>query len=285
MIGRKKDTAAHAREDAFLGGLIPQVTEYLAEQHAGDFDAGAGQARFSTWLGVQTKESAGSARSDRAELDFAKPGWGRSPSQIMGELLTSHPEAASLLSAAAHWRALAVSSAATTRQRLAAAQAARLSYEELRHRLDARHRRTVNFGAGLAVLVVLAVGIFLELLPAALHGFGFGLGWPAASGPTRWNPVSGSLISALIFVLAVGGAALISRMEPASLFIARRRWHRARAAHKAAIKTEQADLQAAAAAAETWLDLVRAQASAVVGHDEHLAHQTVALAVALVESG
>ena len=50
MIRPKMDGAAGAREDAFLGGLIPQVTEQLAEQRSGDFDAVAGQARFEALL-------------------------------------------------------------------------------------------------------------------------------------------------------------------------------------------------------------------------------------------
>ena len=54
MIRPKKDGAAHAREDAFLGSLIPQVTEQMAEQRSGEFDAGAGQARFDAWLAART---------------------------------------------------------------------------------------------------------------------------------------------------------------------------------------------------------------------------------------
>ena len=60
------------------------------------------------------------------------------PAKIIGELLANHPEAASLLAEASHCRALAVCSAADTRLKFAAAQAARLAYEELRHRLEPR---------------------------------------------------------------------------------------------------------------------------------------------------
>jgi Double-GTPase 2 len=56
MTRRKDDNAA--REDAFLGELIPQITEHLAERHAGDFDAVGGQARFMTWLAAHTSEPA-----------------------------------------------------------------------------------------------------------------------------------------------------------------------------------------------------------------------------------
>jgi hypothetical protein len=85
----------------------------------------------------------------------------RTPSQILGELLTGHPEAASLLAEASHRRALARSSAANAGQAFAAAQAARLGYTELRHQLDPRSRRTIGFGAGLVVLVLLGAGLTL----------------------------------------------------------------------------------------------------------------------------
>ena len=71
------------------------------------------------------------------------------PAEIIGELLTSHSEAASLLRHASRCRALAVCSAVTTRIRLAAAQAARLTYEELRHQVGPRGRHLVYSGAGL----------------------------------------------------------------------------------------------------------------------------------------
>jgi hypothetical protein len=62
MMKKKNDDAAHAREDSFLTELIPQVAEHLAERHAEDFDAEAGQARFETWLAAHTKEPAASAK-------------------------------------------------------------------------------------------------------------------------------------------------------------------------------------------------------------------------------
>ncbi len=58
MIRPKKDSAAHVREDAFLGDLVPQITEHLAERRSGDFDAVVGQARFEAWLAAHTKEPA-----------------------------------------------------------------------------------------------------------------------------------------------------------------------------------------------------------------------------------
>jgi hypothetical protein len=58
MIRPENDDAARAREDAFLGDLIPQVTEHLAGQHSGDFDAAAGQERFEEWLAAHTEQPA-----------------------------------------------------------------------------------------------------------------------------------------------------------------------------------------------------------------------------------
>ena len=73
------------------------------------------------------------------------------PSKILRELLTGHQEAASLLGEASHRQALAQESAARVARRFAALQAARLYYEELRHRLDPRCRRTVHFVYGQCV--------------------------------------------------------------------------------------------------------------------------------------
>jgi cell division inhibitor SepF len=52
----KNDDAANIREDLFLGELVPQVAERLADQHAGKFDAETGLARFQTWLASHTQE-------------------------------------------------------------------------------------------------------------------------------------------------------------------------------------------------------------------------------------
>jgi hypothetical protein len=253
------------------------------------------------------------------------PGHTRTPSQIIGELLTGHPEAASLQAEASHCRALARSSAANAGQAFAAEQAARLRYEELRHRLDPR-RRTVDFGAGLLILALLGAGLTLlgviELnglgqtssVLSALAAAGVWLtgAWLAAlaSRDHRWpliladsiaavllglllavlhgfdhgSAVFGILLSACILVLAGGAAVLMARMESPSLFAARWRWHQAQAVHKAAVQTEQDDVEAATVATEAWLSLVRTRAS-TLADDEHLVHDTAAMAVALLESG
>jgi hypothetical protein len=79
----------------------------------------------------------------------------------MGELLTGHPEAASLLAEASHRRVLAGLSAATARRAFAMAHGARLHCEVLRRRLDPRVRRNVGFGAGLVMLALLGAGMTL----------------------------------------------------------------------------------------------------------------------------
>ena len=97
----------------------------------------------------------------REEGTIVLPGDPRTPSQIMSGLLTGHPEAATLLAEASHRRALARISVAHADQAFATAQATRLGYEELRHRLDPRLRRTVGFGVGLVALVLLGAGLTL----------------------------------------------------------------------------------------------------------------------------
>jgi hypothetical protein len=255
------------------------------------------------------------------------PGYTRTPSQIINELLNGHPEAASLQGEASHCRALTRVSAANVSRAFAAEQAARLGYEELRHRLDPRRRRTAHFGGGLLVLVLIGTGLtlldYLELsgllgrnssvilaaattvvwltgtwlaalptrerrwrmvLAAATAAVLLSLALTAAHGIGRASVVFGVLLSMFILVLAGGATALMARMEFASLFVARRRWYRARAIYEAAVRTEQDDAEAAAVASQAWLGMVRSRASAVAD-DEQLVHETMALAAALLESG
>ncbi|MGO8891653.1 MAG: sigma-70 factor domain-containing protein, partial [Streptosporangiaceae bacterium] len=45
------DASAHQdRDDLFVADFYPQLGEYLAERHAGGYDAAAGRARFLAWL-------------------------------------------------------------------------------------------------------------------------------------------------------------------------------------------------------------------------------------------
>jgi hypothetical protein len=260
------------------------------------------------------------------------------PATIIGELLANHPEAASLLAEASHCRALAVCSAAYTRLKSAAVQAARLAYEQLRHRLEPRRGHPVHFGAGSLLVLMLGVGlamlnlielsgllggprsvplalaatavwltgawlaavairhrrwavvagisgaaVLLGLLLVALHGLGPHPGWPA-SGHALVSTVFAALTGTFILVLTTGAAALMTQMEPASLLMARRRWHRARTAYEEAVETEHADVEAAAVAAEAWLDLVRSRVTAIAAGDESIVRATVGLAAVLVES-
>jgi hypothetical protein len=268
------------------------------------------------------------------------PAHPRRPSQIIGALLTGHPEAAGLLAEAIHCQALARSSAVNVGQEFAAAQTVRLHYEELCHKRDPHRRRTIHFGTGLLLLLMLGTvltmlngielsgllggmrlvlvafaattvwltsgwlaalasrerrwplllatintAIFLTLLLMTLHGLEPRPDRPAARDHLRECAVFGVLAGFFILVLVVGAAAFIAHMESASLCLARRRWHRGRAAHKAAIQTEREVVAASSAATEAWLGLVRSFASVVAGGDDHLVRETVALAVALLESG
>lgn len=255
------------------------------------------------------------------------PGHTRTPGQIISELLTDHPEAASLQGEASHCQALARISAANVSQAFVAEQAARLGYEELRHRLDPRRRRTVDFSTGVVVLVLIVAGLtlldhlelsgllgrnssiilalattvvwltgaWLAALPtrerswrmviaAAAAVVLLGLALAVAHGVGRRGVAFGLLLSVFILILVGGATVLMARMEFASLFAARRRWHQARAAYNAAVRTERYDVEASTVATQAWLGIVRIRASAVAD-DEHLVHQTVALALALLESG
>ncbi|HXL89252.1 MAG TPA: hypothetical protein VN969_09770 [Streptosporangiaceae bacterium] len=245
------------------------------------------------------------------------PSQTRTPSQIMGELLTGHPEAASLQSEARHRLALADGSATSASRAFAVAQAARLGYEELRHRLDPRLQRTLNFGAGLAFLALLGAGLALSNA-IELGGLRPGLpatavwltgAWLTALGTRehRGRPVCTAIavavlldvllaaphdfarrpvvFAAFILVLAAGAVVIMSRMESAALFQARWHWHRTRAVHQAAVRLEWHDVKAAKAATDSWFGLVRIRANAVSGGDEHFVHETVTLAMALLEYG
>lgn len=136
------------------------------------------------------------------------PGHMRTPAEIIGELLTGHPEAASLQAEASHCQALARDSAGHASRTFHAAQAARLGYEELRHRLDPRCVRTVNFGAGLLALILLGAG--LTLLDAAeLSG---------VLGPVR--SILPAFTAAVVWLAGAWVAALASRESRRGICIA-----------------------------------------------------------------
>jgi hypothetical protein len=118
-------------------------------------------------------------------------------------------------------------------------------------------------------LAATAAGIVLDLLLVAVHGSG------------RGSVLAGILVSVLILALAAGAAVLMGKMESASLFLARRRWHAARAAYAAAVRTEWDDMERATVATEAWLGLVRSRASTLCD-DGQLVHETLALASELL---
>lgn len=265
------------------------------------------------------------------------PDTGPTPAQIIGELLSSHPEAESLMDEAGHWQALTASSAGASKRKFAEAQAARRASETLSHRLEPRRAHTLHFDLGLALLAAPAAGIavldFFELsglsggaapavalalaasavwltlawlgaaaarrerrglaagiagaavllgmLVAAAYAAGPGSGWPS----TRGGVLFGALAAACILGLTAGSGAVISRLEPASLLVARRRWHQARSALEKAERTRQADLQAAAVALEAWLGLVRVHAIQLSGGDEQLVREATVLAAGLLGAG
>lgn len=252
------------------------------------------------------------------------PGHTHTPAQIIGELLDGHPEAASLLGEACHCQALARESAAREGQAFAAAQAARLAYEELRHRLDPRRRRTVGFGVGSLILALLGAALTLldtmqlrvsvggtgsvllalvaavvwltgawiaalavqerrrpTLLAATTAAIALSLLLAALHGSGHPNMLVGLVVSTSILALSAGGAVLMTRMESASVFMARRRWRAARAAHAAAVRTQRNDAEMATVATEAWLTLVRTRASMLADEGE-LVHETLTLASELL---
>jgi hypothetical protein len=225
-------------------------------------------------------------------------------------LLATHPEAQSLYAEAGHWHVLAEQSAAVVRQTYRVMQAARLGYEELRHRLDPRRSRTVHFGVALtlqtAIFVVLVALDAIEfsgvltgwttvaavaaaaawsgcswlaalagrqgqrgllavivagtatfgLLLAALHSEAAVLG----ESDIRYRLGVGVGVALLIFALVAVASVLIGRTEPASLLLARRRWHRSRSEHAAAVSIHVSDVEAAIVARRAWHGLVETHA-------------------------
>jgi len=131
------------------------------------------------------------------------------------------------------------------------------------------------------VAIIIAGAIALSLLLVALHGLPALTGWPAV-----WANVGVGVLSAVfITVLTAGAAVLIARMEPASVFVARRRWQQTHRAYEAACSLRRSDAEAAAVAMQSWLGLVRGCAIAVAGEDsQQIVHDTLTLAAALQQA-
>jgi hypothetical protein len=123
-----------------------------------------------------------------------------------------------------------------------------------------------------AVLAAAVAAVVLGLLLAALHGSG------------HRSVVLGILVAAFILALAACAAVLMARMERSSVFLARRRWHSARAVHAAQVRTAHSDMEMATVATEAWLSLVRSRAS-MLADDGKLVRETLALAIELLPDG
>ena len=222
--------------------------------------------------------------------------------------------AASLLAEAIHCQALARSSEANVGQEFAAAQTARLHYEELCHMLDPHCRRTIHFGAGLLLLLVLGTGLTMlngielsgllggmRLVLVALAATAVWLtgGWLAAlaSRERRWPLVLATINTAIFLALLL---MTLHGLEPRPDWPAARDHLRGYAVSgvlagffilvfavgaAAFVAHRSRPPCASSVANEAWLGLVRSYASVVAGGEERLVRETVALAAALVESG
>jgi hypothetical protein len=195
-VTRFQTTLRRLRDDPVEATRIDALVT-AAELGQADTEV-ANSDRQHAWVNVGL--ASGNLSSEQAVTARALAGLGssrqRTSAQIMGELLTGDPEAASLLAEASHRRVLAGLSAATARQAFSMAHGARLHYEVLRHRLDPRVRRNVGFGAGLVVLALLGAGMtMLNLieLGSLLGASGSVLSAMAATG--MW--VSGAWLAAV----------------------------------------------------------------------------------------
>lgn len=125
----------------------------------------------------------------------------------------------------------------------------------------------------------------LALLLATVHGSQPRRGWPTAWGEDYRSTAYGILLGLLLLALGACAAILIAHIEPVSCFVARHRWHRARASYEVAEERKLADTQAALAARAAWLDLVRSHARETAGEDQDVVEATVALASDLLTYG
>lgn len=114
---------------------------------------------------------------------------------------------------------------------------------------EERHGRLTAIAAGAT-----AGGLLL----AALHSVG-----PAALRWPGWDPVWLSILAVLVILALVTIATeIITRTEPVSLLLARRRWHRAQQDYQAAVRVQRSDAEGAAVAAQNWCSLVDVYAMA-----------------------
>ena len=108
-------------------------------------------------------------------------------------------------------------------------------------------------------VTVIAAGVAAAaLLLAALHGEAASIS--PAPGWHRFEIAA--LVMLFIFALVAVATEIITRTEPASLPLARRRWHRSWDEYQAAERVHRADAEAAVVAAQEWCSLVDAYAVA-----------------------
>lgn len=108
-------------------------------------------------------------------------------------------------------------------------------------------------------VTVIAAGVAAAgLLLAALHGEAASIS--PAPGWHRFEIAA--LVMLFIFALVAVATEIITRTEPASLPLARRRWHRSWDEYQAAERVHRADAEAAVVAAQEWCSLVDAHAVA-----------------------
>lgn len=108
------------------------------------------------------------------------------------------------------------------------------------------------------VTVIAAGAAAAGLLLAALHGEASSIS--PAPGWHRFEIAA--LVMLFIFALVAAATEIITRTEPASLPLARRRWHRSWDEYQAAVRVHRADAEAAVVAAQEWCSLVDAHAVA-----------------------
>jgi MFS family permease len=108
------------------------------------------------------------------------------------------------------------------------------------------------------VTVIAAAAAAAGLLLAALHGEA-----SSVSPAPGWHRFEvAALLMLFIFALVAVATEIITRPEPASLPLARRRWHRSWDEYLAAARVHRADAEAAVVAAQEWCSLVDAYAVA-----------------------
>jgi hypothetical protein len=116
---------------------------------------------------------------------------------------------------------------------------------------------TVREGRRGLLAAVIAAAASLGVLLAALHTDAV----VPDQADVRYRLGVGIGVVLLILVQAAVASVLIGRTEPASLLLARRRWHRSRSEHAAALRTHRSDVEAAIIARQGWQNLIEMQAN------------------------